>query len=66
MMLCFAAVMNGSVFGDQCSPISDTTVLSAMCTGGDLMDHVNTQLPQAVQAAALAGVGWTIMAFFCR
>ena len=40
LTLCFAAVMDGSVFGDQCSPISDTTVLSAMCTGCDLMDHV--------------------------
>ena len=33
MTLCFAAVMDGSVYGDQCSPISDTTVLSSMCTG---------------------------------
>lgn len=65
MMICFAAVMNGSVFGDQCSPISDTTVLSAMCTGGDLMDHVNTQLPQAIQAAVLAGIGWTLVSFLC-
>jgi Na+/H+ antiporter NhaC len=66
LMLCFAAVMNGSVFGDQCSPISDTTVLSSMCTGGDLMDHVNTQFPQAVQSAVLAGVGWTLMTLLCR
>jgi len=62
MMLCFAAVMDGSVFGDQCSPISDTTVLSSMCTGCDLMDHVRTQLPQAVLAATCAGTLWTIVA----
>ena len=54
MTLCFAAVMDGSVYGDQCSPISDTTVLSAMCTGCDLMDHVKTQIPQASVAAGLA------------
>ena len=61
MTICFAAVMDGSVFGDQCSPISDTTVLSAMCTGCDLMDHVKTQLPQASIAALLAGICWTTL-----
>ena len=64
MMICFAAVMNGSVFGDQCSPISDTTVLSAMCTGADLMDHVKTQIVPATAAAILAGICWTICTFF--
>ena len=61
LTLCFAAVMDGAVFGDQCSPISDTTVLSAMCTGCDLMDHVKTQLPQATVAACLAAVCWTVV-----
>ena len=60
MTLCFAAVMDGSVYGDQCSPISDTTVLSSVCTGCDLMDHVKTQIPQASIAAALAAVCWTV------
>ena len=64
MTLCFAAVMDGSVYGDQCSPISDTTVLSSMCTGCDLMDHVKTQIPQASFAAVLAAVCWTVVAFF--
>ena len=64
MTLCFAAVMDGSVYGDQCSPISDTTVLSSMCTGCDLMDHVKTQIPQASIAAILAAVCWTAVAFF--
>ena len=64
MTLCFAAVMDGSVYGDQCSPISDTTVLSSMCTGCDLMDHVKTQIPQASMAAVLAAVCWTVVAFF--
>ncbi len=64
MTLCFAAVMDGSVYGDQCSPISDTTVLSSMCTGCDLMDHVKTQIPQASIAAGLAAICWTVVAFF--
>ena len=64
MTLCFASVMDGSVYGDQCSPISDTTVLSSVCTGCDLMDHVKTQIPQASVAAALAAVCWTVLAFF--
>jgi len=59
MTLCFAAVMDGSVYGDQCSPISDTTVLSSVCTGCDLMDHVKTQIPQASVAAGLAAICWT-------
>ncbi|MEK9727442.1 MAG: Na+/H+ antiporter NhaC family protein [Candidatus Margulisiibacteriota bacterium] len=66
MTICFAAVMDGSVFGDQCSPISDTTVLSAMCTGCDLMDHVKTQIPQASLAAVIAAVLWTsVVMVFC-
>ncbi len=64
MMLCFATVLNGSVFGDQCSPISDTTILSAMTTGCDLMDHVKSQLVPATLAASLAGVLWTLTAYF--
>lgn len=62
LMICFATVMNGSIFGDQCSPISDTTVLSSMCTGCDLMDHVKTQIMPASIAAALAAVCWTLCA----
>jgi len=66
MTICFATVMDGSVYGDQCSPISDTTVLSSMCCGCDLMDHVRTQLPQASVAAFMAAVCWTIVTLvFC-
>ena len=66
MTICFAAVMDGSVFGDQCSPVSDTTVLSSMSTGCDLMDHVKTQLPQACFAAVGACICWTLcVIFFC-
>lgn len=65
MSVCFATVLNGSVFGDQCSPISDTTILSSMTTGCDLMDHVKTQLVPASLAAVLAAILWAAtVAFF--
>ena len=62
VQLCFGAVLGGSVYGDQCSPISDTTILSSMFTGCDLMDHVRTQLPLASVAAGLAIVVSTTIA----
>lgn len=49
-----AAILGGAVFGDHCSPISDTTVLSSMASGADHIDHVRTQLPYAAFAAAIA------------
>lgn len=64
LTLCFAAVTGGSVFGDQCSPISDTTILSSLVSGCDLMDHVLTQIPPALIAASLAGVAYTVLALF--
>ncbi len=60
MAICFATVLNGSVYGDQCSPISDTTILSAMTTGCDLMDHVKSQIFPASVAAFIAAILWTI------
>lgn len=62
LAICFATVLNGSVYGDQCSPISDTTILSSMTTGCDLMDHVKTQIVPASFAAAAAAVLWTASA----
>jgi Na+/H+ antiporter NhaC len=62
LRLCFGAVLGGAVFGDQCSPISDTTILSSMFTGCDLMDHVRTQLPLALAAAGLGLVASTALA----
>ncbi|MDO3649735.1 Na+/H+ antiporter NhaC family protein [Nocardia mangyaensis] len=61
--LCFGAVVGGAVFGDQVSPISDTTILSALACGGDVMDHVKTQLPLALAAASLAALTATGIAF---
>jgi len=60
VQICFGAVLGGAVFGDQCSPISDTTILSSMFTGCDHVDHVATQLPIALGCAALAALASTI------
>ncbi len=49
-----SSVLAGSIFGDHCSPISDTTVLSSMASGSDHMDHVRTQLPYALIVAVVA------------
>ncbi len=64
MIVCFATVLNGSVYGDQCSPISDTTILSSMTTGCDMMDHVKSQIVPATYAASLAAVLWTLTVIF--
>jgi Na+/H+ antiporter NhaC len=49
-----AAAIGGGVFGDHCSPISDTTILSSMASASDHIDHVKTQLPYAAVAGGLA------------
>ena len=62
--LCFGSVLGGAVFGDQCSPISDTTILSSLACGADVMDHVTTQLPLALAAAGGAATIATLLATF--
>lgn len=63
MTVTLAATLGGSVFGDHCSPISDTTILSS--TGADChhMDHVSTQIPYALTVAAACAVGYLVSAF---
>lgn len=58
-----AAVLAGAVFGDHCSPISDTTILSSTGAGCNHMDHVITQLPYSLTAAAVAAVGFLVLGF---
>ncbi|MFB0565225.1 MAG: Na+/H+ antiporter NhaC family protein [Candidatus Aminicenantaceae bacterium] len=52
--LVIASVLGGGVFGDHCSPISDTTIISSMASATDHIDHVRTQLPYALTAAAFS------------
>lgn len=52
--LVIAAVLGGGVFGDHCSPISDTTIISSMASAADHIDHVRTQIPYALIAAGIS------------
>jgi len=52
--LCIGAVISGGVFGDHCSPISDTTIISSMAARCDHIEHVNTQLPYALISGVIA------------
>ncbi len=56
VQICLGAVLGGSVAGDQCSPVSDTVVLSSMSTGCDLMHHVKTQLPMSMTILGIAAI----------
>lgn len=61
-----AAILGGGVFGDHCSPISDTSAVSALASGCDLLEHVRTQLPYALffgvcTIFAYIFVGWIIL-----
>jgi Na+/H+ antiporter NhaC len=49
-----SCVLAGAVWGDHCSPISDTTILSSMASGCDHIDHVRTQLPYALSVGFVA------------
>lgn len=60
----FGSVLAGAIFGDHCSPISDTTVLSSNACGCDHVTHVTTQMPYAVLAAAICLVAGTIPVAF--
>ena len=61
LALSIAAVLSGSVFGDHCSPISDTTIVSSMASACDHIDHVRTQLPYAISMAILsAALFWIV------
>jgi Na+/H+ antiporter NhaC len=56
-----AASLAGGIFGDHCSPISDTTIISSMAAATDHIDHVRTQLPYALLSGAVATVGFTLL-----
>ncbi|MDH4945257.1 Na+/H+ antiporter NhaC family protein [Sulfurimonas sp. C5] len=58
--LIIGAVISGGVFGDHCSPISDTTIISSLASGCDVVEHVNTQLPYALLSALIAIVFFII------
>jgi Na+/H+ antiporter NhaC len=55
-ILAAAAVLDGAIFGDHCSPISDTTVMSSIASSCDHLDHVKTQIPYALTTMAISAV----------
>ncbi|MEM8527867.1 MAG: Na+/H+ antiporter NhaC family protein [Bacteroidota bacterium] len=59
-----AAALGGGVFGDHCSPISDTTILSSMASATDHIDHVRTQAPYALIAGSIAASMYLLLGLF--
>jgi Na+/H+ antiporter NhaC len=63
MPLLLGAAISGAIFGDHASPISDTTVVASMASATDHIDHVRTQLPYALVAAAFATAAFLLASF---
>ncbi|MEP3889183.1 MAG: Na+/H+ antiporter NhaC family protein [Hellea sp.] len=59
--LAVAAALGGGVFGDHCSPTSDTSIITSMATANDHIDHVRTQLPYALIGGAITAVLYLIL-----
>lgn len=60
LLVCIGAVLSGGIFGDHCSPISDTTILSSTGAGADHIDHVKTQLAYALTNGSIALIGFIV------
>lgn len=61
--LVISAILGGGIFGDHCSPISDTTAVSAIASGCNLLEHVRTQLPYALVAGGVTLILYLIAGF---
>jgi Na+/H+ antiporter NhaC len=55
-IMAVAAALGGGIFGDHCSPISDTTILSSMAAATDHIDHVKTQMPYALIVGSITAL----------
>lgn len=64
--LTIGAVVSSAVFGDHCSPISDSTILASMISEVDVMDHVRTQLPYALISGVVSAAGFLLLGIFYR
>ena len=60
LLMTIAAALGGGIFGDHCSPISDTTIVSSMASATDHIDHVRTQLPYALVAGGVAALFYLV------
>ncbi|MGK0308046.1 MAG: tetracycline resistance efflux pump [Urechidicola sp.] len=61
--LIVAATLGGGVFGDHCSPISDTSIISSMASASDHIDHVKTQLPYALIGGVITITMYLVLGF---
>lgn len=61
--LAIAAAIGGGVFGDHCSPTSDTSIIASMATGSDHIDHIRTQLPYALVAGGITVATYLVLGF---
>ncbi|MCW8895737.1 MAG: sodium:proton antiporter [Sulfurimonas sp.] len=61
--LCIGAVISGGIFGDHCSPISDTTIISSMASDCEVIEHVKTQLPYALISGVIALALFIVFSF---
>lgn len=64
LTITLGTVLSGAIFGDHCSPISDTTIMSSMASGSDHLDHVKTQMPYAITVAAISGLSYLLVGIF--
>ncbi|MBL4870145.1 MAG: hypothetical protein JKX72_04245 [Robiginitomaculum sp.] len=63
LYMAVAAALGGGVFGDHCSPTSDTTIIASMATANDHIDHVRTQLPYALMAGGATVLMYLVLGF---
>tara|TARA_Y100000385_G_scaffold177225_1_gene183256 strand:+ start:196 stop:1692 length:1497 start_codon:yes stop_codon:yes gene_type:complete len=64
LSVCIGAVLSGGLFGDHCSPISETTILSSMGAGCEPIEHFRTQLPYALANGFLSLIGFLMAGFY--
>lgn len=62
--LILAAVLGGGIFGDHSSPLSDTTAVSSLAAGSDLLDHVRTQLPYALGCGGFSFIAYLFLGWW--
>jgi Na+/H+ antiporter NhaC len=60
---CVAAVAGGGVFGDHCSPLSDTSILASTGAASDHIDHIKTQMPFAALVGVLSVLAYLLLGF---
>ncbi|WP_246579078.1 Na+/H+ antiporter NhaC family protein [Alkaliphilus flagellatus] len=61
ILVTLGSVLTGSIFGDHCSPISDTTIMSSLSSGSDHIEHVKTQMPYALTVAFVTLISYVLV-----